>query len=112
MRQVGGIAAAGLVALRKGPTRLAEDHENAARLAHALAELPGVEIDPAAVQTNIVVCRVADGAASFLCRLKEGGVLGSQVSRDYARFVTHRDVSAAQLDEAIKRIRRVALQTV
>ncbi|MFL6198865.1 MAG: threonine aldolase family protein [Thermoanaerobaculia bacterium] len=108
MRQVGGIAAAGLIALRKGPARLAGDHENAARLAHALAELPGVEIDPAAVQTNIVVCRVAEGAPGFLARLKEGGVLGSQVTRDYARFVTHRDVSAAQLDEAIERIRRVA----
>ena len=108
MRQAGCLAAAGLIALRKGPARLAEDHENASRLAHALAELPGVEIDPAAVQTNIVVCRVAEGAPSFLARLKEGGVLGSQVSHYYARFVTHRDVSAAQLDVAIERIRRVA----
>ena len=108
MRQVGVLAAAGLVALRKGPGRLAEDHENAARLAHALAELPGVEIDPAAVQTNIVVCRVAEGAPGFLARLKEGGVLGSQVTHHYARFVTHRDIGAAQLDQAIERIRRVA----
>jgi len=108
MRQAGCLAAAGLIALRKGPARLADDHENAARLAHALAELPGVEIDPAAVQTNIVVCRVAEGAPGFLARLKEGGVLGSQVTRDYARFVTHRDVSAALLDQAIERIRRVA----
>ncbi|HWM94838.1 MAG TPA: low specificity L-threonine aldolase [Thermoanaerobaculia bacterium] len=107
MRQAGVIAAAGLVALRKGPARLVEDHENAARLARALSELPGIGIDPAAVQTNIVVCRVED-AASLLGRLREGGVLGSQVSRDHARFVTHRDVSAAQLDEAIERIRRVA----
>ena len=109
MRQVGVLAAAGLIALRKGPARLAEDHEKAARIARALAELPGIEIDPGAVQTNIVVCRVAEGAAPFLTRLKEGGVLGSQVSRDYARFVTHRDVSSAQLDEAIERIRRVAV---
>lgn len=108
MRQVGVLAAAGLIALRKGPARLAEDHENAARLAHALAELPGVEIDPVAVQTNIVVCRVAEGAPGFLARLKEGGVLGSQVTQDYVRFVTHRDVSVAQLDQAIERIRRVA----
>jgi threonine aldolase len=108
MRQAGVIAAAGLVALRKGPARLAEDHENAGRLARALAELPGVEIDPASVQTNIVVCQVAEGGASFLARLKEGGVLASPLSRDQARFVTHRDVSRAQLDEAIERIRRVA----
>lgn len=109
MRQVGGIAAAGLIALRKGPGRLAEDHENAARLAQALAELPGIGIDPSEVQTNIVVCRVAEGVPGFLARLKEGGVLGSQVTRDYARFVTHRDVSPAQLDQAIERIRRVAV---
>jgi threonine aldolase len=110
MRQVGVIAAAGLVALRKGPGRLAEDHENAGRLARALAELPGIELDPASVQTNIVVCRVGEEqglAAGFLGRLKESGVLGSQVSADQVRFVTHRDVGRADLDEAIERIRRV-----
>ena len=112
MRQAGGIAAAGLIALRKGPARLAEDHEHAARLAHALAELPGIELDPAAVQTNIVVCRVAEGAAGFLARLKASGVLGSQVSGEVVRFVTHRDVSAAQLGEAVERIRRVAVALV
>ena len=105
MRQVGVLAAAGLVALRKGPDRLAEDHENARRLAAALAELPGIEIDPASVQTNIVVFRVKD-ARGFLARLQEEGVLGSQVSRDQARFVTHRDVSCDQVEEAIARLRR------
>ncbi len=58
MRQVGILAAAGLIALRKGPARLPEDHENAARLAHALAEMPGVDLDPATVQTNIVIFRL------------------------------------------------------
>ena len=109
MRQVGVLAAAGLIALRKGPGRLAEDHEKAARIARALAELPGIEIDPAAVQTNIVVCRVDGGAAAFLARLLEAGVAGSQVNRDLARFVTHLDVSLDQVDEAIERIRRVAV---
>ncbi|HET9228175.1 MAG TPA: GntG family PLP-dependent aldolase [Thermoanaerobaculia bacterium] len=108
MRQVGVLAAAGLIALRKGPGRLAEDHEKAARIARALAELPGIEIDPAAVQTNIVVCRVAEGAAPFLARLLEGGVAGSQVNRDHARFVTHLDVSLDQVEQAIARIQRVA----
>ncbi|HSN87350.1 MAG TPA: low specificity L-threonine aldolase [Thermoanaerobaculia bacterium] len=111
MRQVGVIAAAGLVALRKGPGRLAEDHENAGRLARALAELPGIEIDPALVQTNILVCRISHDlgfASGFLARLQEAGVLGSQVSADQARFVTHRDVGRAQVDEAIEKIRRVA----
>jgi threonine aldolase len=109
MRQAGVIAAAGLIALRKGPGRLAEDHENAKRLALALAGLPGVEIDPASVQTNILVCRVGEEqgyTAGFLARLREAGVLASRVSVDQARFVTHRDVVGPQMDDAIERIRR------
>jgi threonine aldolase len=111
MRQAGVIAAAGLIALRKGPGRLAEDHENARRLALALAELPGVEIDPASVQTNILVCRIGKEqgrSAGFLARLSEAGVLASQVSGDQIRFVTHRDVTGPRIDEAIERIRTVA----
>ena len=90
MRQAGVIAAAGLVALRKGPGRLADDHEKAARLGRALAEIPGIVIDPASVQTNIVIFRVEpelvggrvppEGTSvAFLARLGEAGVLGSQV---------------------------------
>jgi len=109
MRQVGVVAAAGLIALRQGPDRLAEDHENASRLARALSELPGVEIDPAAVETNIVFCRVSQGlAAAFAGRLKEAGVLAVAIGADKVRFVTHRDVSRGQVDEAIERIRRCA----
>src|SRR5206468_1981479 len=88
MRQAGVIAAAGLVALRKGPGRLAEDHAHAALLAGAVAELPGVVLDPAAVVTNIVVFRLTpelfggaapeEGlAAAFLARLQGLGVLAS-----------------------------------
>jgi threonine aldolase len=109
MRQAGIIAAAGLIALRKGPGRLAEDHENARRLAMALTEVPGVEVDPATVQTNIVLCRISDElgrAAGFLARLKANGVLASQVSADQVRFVTHLDVVGSQIGEAIERIRR------
>ena len=106
MRQAGVIAAAGLVALRKGPGRLAEDHENAARLARALAEMPGIEIDPASVQTNIVIFRV-EPELGGRCRRKgpprpssrassEAGVLGGQVDARRVRLVTHRDVSAEQ----------------
>ncbi|MES1241781.1 MAG: GntG family PLP-dependent aldolase [Acidobacteriota bacterium] len=110
MRQAGVIAAAGLVALRKGPGRLAEDHENAKRLALVLAGLPGVEIDPAAVETNILVCRIGEEqgrTAGFLARLREAGVLASRVTVDQARFVTHRDVTGSLMDEAIETIRRL-----
>ncbi len=109
MRQAGILAAAGLIALRKGPGRLAEDHENARRLAMTLAEIPGVEIDPASVQTNILVCRIGEEqgrSAGFLERLKENGVLASHVSADQIRFVTHLDVTGPRIDEALDRIRR------
>src|SRR6185295_3638501 len=109
MRQVGVVAAAGLIALRKGPAWLAEDHENAARLARALAELPGIEIDPATVRTNIVFCRLtSQEAATFVARLKEMGVLAVSLSGERVRFVTHRDVSRTQIDQAIERIRTLA----
>ena len=109
MRQVGILAAAGLLALRKGPARLPDDHENAARLARALSEMPGIEIDPATVRTNIVIFRVTAGSSfDFLERLKEVGVLGVPVSRDQVRLVTHRDVSRAQLEQGIARMRDLA----
>ncbi len=118
MRQVGVLAAAGLVALRRGPARLAEDHANAALLAAAVAELPGFEIDRAAVRTNIVVFRLTpqlfggtappEGlAGAFLARLRATGVLASRVSHDQARMVTHRDAGRAQIEEAVKRLRRL-----
>ena len=115
MRQVGVLAAAGRVALRKGPGRLAEDHENAARLARALAEIPGIGLDPATVRTNIVIFRLSPEigpALDFLGRLKEAGVLGVPVSRDQVRLVTHRDVSRERVDEAIGKIRSVVGVTV
>ncbi|HEX3551725.1 MAG TPA: GntG family PLP-dependent aldolase, partial [Thermoanaerobaculia bacterium] len=110
MRQAGVLAAAGLVALRQGPARLPADHENAGRLARALAEVPGIELDLATVRTNIVIFRLGpelcDGSSTtFLARLQEAGVLGGRVSRDQVRLVTHRDVNRGQVDQAIERIR-------
>jgi threonine aldolase len=122
MRQAGVLAAAGLVALRQGPARLAADHANAGLLAAAVAELPGAEIDPAAVRTNIVVFRVtprllggrpaeeagpAGGlAAAVLVRLRAAGVLATQVSDDQVRMVTHRDAGREQIEQAIERMRQ------
>ena len=118
MRQAGVLAAAGLVALRRGPAHLAEDHAHARLLAAAAAELPGVEIDPAEVRTNIVVFRVTprlfggtappDGlAAAVLARLRAAGVLVTQVSHDQVRMVTHRDAGRRNIEQAIRRLRRV-----
>jgi threonine aldolase len=105
MRQAGVIAAAGLVALEESPQRLHEDHANARRLAEGVAELPGVEIDPARVVTNIVIFDVAGTrlAADDICaRLARArGVLASGFGSSI-RMVTHYDVSTADIDAAVR----------
>jgi threonine aldolase len=105
MRQVGVLAAAGLVALEEGPRQLAVDHENAQILARGLGKIPGVGIDPAKVQTNIVmfdVSKVAAHAAAFVERLSSRGVLGGAIDRARVRLVTHRDVSREDCERAVE----------
>jgi threonine aldolase len=115
-RQAGVIAAAGLVALEEGPARLPRDHENARLLAEALAELPGIALDLARVETNIVVFGVGrelfpelpeerDPIDELLARLRERGVLGGRISATRARLVTHRDVDCAGIDRAVAVLR-------
>lgn len=95
MRQAGILAAAGLIALEKMPLRLHEDHANARMLAETLAGLPEVEIDPAAVQTNIVVFSLRNRtAAEATAALKSHGVLMSTVGPKSVRLVTHHDADA------------------
>ena len=123
MRQVGILAAAGLVALRQGPGGLAADHANAAYLAGELAAIPGLEIDPAMVETNILIFRITaewfpagvppEGpAAAFLARAREAGVLGVPVSRDQVRLVTHKDVPWPRVEEAVERLRSCRSQVL
>ena len=94
MRQVGVLAAAGLIALEQGPARLHEDHANARLLAEALAHLPGVTIALKTVETNIVIFRLTGGmrAEDLVARLRVRGVLAGAVAPDAVRLVTHRDV--------------------
>jgi len=102
MRQVGILAAAGLYALDHNIGRLADDHARAADLARALAEVrPGV-VEPADVETNIVVLDLPDGptAAELAVRARERGVLVSVVGARTARLVTHMDVDDAGIDRA------------
>lgn len=112
MRQAGHLAAAGLVALRTGIDRLAEDHANAKLLAQGFAQVPGFRVDIAAVETNIVVADVAGTGLSspdVLERLKAVGVLAS--TRDTGptlRFVTHRNVSREDCAEAVERVAQLA----
>jgi len=109
MRQVGILAAAGLVALETMVTRLAEDHSNARLLSERLAEIPGIEIDPSTVETNIVIFRTTKiAAASLVDRLKAVGVLCLAISADQVRMVTHHDVSRDQVLKAASEARRIA----
>jgi threonine aldolase len=86
---------------------LSSDHQNARRLAAALAELPGIEIDLSLVHTNIVRFRVT-GASPFdfveRCYAEGVHMLGS--SPDRVRAVLHRDISPAQVEAAISMIQR------
>jgi len=102
MRQSGILAAAGLYALDKNLSRLAEDHANARILAERLASTP-VEIDLATVQTNIVIFRVPaplPDAATVVRRAQEQGVLVSAFATRTVRAVTHLNVDAAQCQHA------------
>jgi len=97
MRQVGVLAAAGLIALEQGPKRLHEDHANARLLAEILANIDSVAIDVDAVETNIVIFKLTGGisAADVVARLKARGILASAFTRDAIRLVTHLDVDRA-----------------
>jgi threonine aldolase len=108
MRQAGVIAAAGIVALKTMIDRLAEDHEHAQLLARGLATIPGVRIDPERVQTNIVVFSVDDGVA-FQGKLREAGVLTTAFGPTRVRMVTHYGITRANIEEALERVRRVAV---
>ena len=100
MRQIGILAAAGLIAIEDGPERLHEDHDNAKALAEGVAGINGVLIDPSKVQTNIVIFDVSETgrAASEICAgLKEAGVLAIGISEEQIRMVTHLDVKRADV---------------
>jgi threonine aldolase len=110
MRQVGVLAAAALVALEEGPKRLHIDHENARILAERLANIPGIDIDPAQVQTNIVIYdvnRTGLSSKEFLERLAQRRVLGGAVDRRRVRMVTHLDVDRRDVERAVQIIAEV-----
>ncbi len=101
MRQAGIIASAGIVALETMVERLAEDHSNARRLGIGLAQIPGIEINPEDVHTNLVFFNVtAERRAEIHGRLAELGVKGGGPQERW-RYVTHSGVSAGDVDHAL-----------
>jgi threonine aldolase len=109
MRQAGVIAAAGIVAINRAD-RLTVDHANANRLARGLASISGIDVDPAEVQTNIVMFRVTDPAFSlngFLGSARDLGVALAELGHGRVRAVTHSGVSADDIDEAVAVVGKV-----
>ena len=107
LRQAGVLAAAARHALDHHVERLAEDHANARRLAAGLAELPGIAV-PALPHTNIVFVDLAPDrdAAAFVAAAQAANLLFTGLYR--LRLVTHLDVSADQVEQALAILRRIA----
>lgn len=105
MRQAGIVAAGALYALEHNVQRLAEDHANARALAAGLAAIDGVAIDPATVETNIVIFEVPDPAALLAGLAARGIELSGFGAR--LRAVTHLDVDAAAIDRTLAAVREL-----
>ncbi|HYL68464.1 MAG TPA: GntG family PLP-dependent aldolase [Candidatus Limnocylindria bacterium] len=110
MRQVGVLAAAGLVALEESPKILHRDHENARQLAEGLAQIKGIALDPKKVVTNIVIFDVRGTgrtAAEICADLGKQKILCAPTDKFSIRMVTHYDVDRASIDRALVAISEV-----
>ncbi len=110
LRQSGILAAAGIVALEKMVSRLAEDHKNTRVLAEGLAQIQGIVISPKEFPTNIILFSIKDlniSASKFVKLLAKQGVLGNAASPFTVRFVTHKDVSINQIQDAIRIVEKL-----
>ncbi|MGH2409973.1 MAG: low-specificity L-threonine aldolase [Chloroflexota bacterium] len=110
MRQAGVIAAGALYALDHMVDRLAEDHALARRLAEGLASIPGITLDLASVETNIVVFSVSQSGRSpmtILEGLAARGVLASEFDRSLIRMVTHYGIEAPHIEATLAAARAV-----
>jgi threonine aldolase len=109
MRQAGVLAAAALYALENHRERLAEDHRNAQILAQAIADTPGLRLDPPRVETNLIWFEVdprLGTAKEVATTLRERGVLVHTGGPHTLRACTHLDVSVAQAERAAEVIRQ------
>ena len=112
MRQVGVLAAAGLIALEDGPAGLAVDHENARYLAEQLSGMPGIKLDAGAVRTNIVIFDISalgKSTSDVSAELRKKGVLANGINATHMRMVTHRDVSRRGCEMAVEAVRALVL---
>ena len=111
MRQVGVFGAAGLYALEHHYERLAEDHANARLMADILMTSKSILLDPATVQTNILVFDLAPGAPdapTLVAHAREQGVLIIAFGPRRVRAVTHLDVTRQECERAARVLARLA----
>ena len=111
MRQAGVIAAAALVALEDERARLPEDHARAKKLAEGLAGIRGLRIDPADVETNILMVFLEGNwgdSAGLLAKLQSRGVLAGAAGPSAFRMVTHADVGEADVVRALRAFEEIA----
>ena len=102
MRQAGIIAAPGIVALESMIERLADDHANAKKLARGLANIPGFQVDPDDVHTNLVFVTTTDELPVGIPeKLTERGVMVGDRGNNLWRLVTHNDVSSDDIDHTL-----------
>jgi len=110
VRQAGIVAAGALYALGHHRERLSEDHANARRLAEGLANIPGIAIDAAAVETNIVRFRLEQlSSADFVQRCFAASVYLLPSGASGVRAVLHLGIAASDVDEAVRRIAALAV---
>jgi len=110
MRQVGVLAAPGIVALTEMVDRLKEDHVRAKKLALAIQDLPGINLNPDHIDTNIVIFGFNHAKISipeFLARLKDREILALATSGGRIRFITHNDIGDKDLEKAITAFREI-----
>ena len=110
MRQAGVLAAAGLVALEESPPKMPDSHADAKYLAESLAEIDGVDVDPAAVETNILFFGITGTGmdnAAFIAALEARGVLALALEPGRIRMVTHHDVDRAGCERAARAVREI-----
>ncbi len=114
MRQAGVLAAAGIVALRQGIDRLADDHQRARALADRLATVPGLGVQPEQVETNMVMVDTRDTgmrADQLVAQLKSRGIRASSRPPYVVRFVTHRQIGDAEVEVLVDTLREILART-
>ncbi|MFA5523805.1 MAG: low-specificity L-threonine aldolase [Tissierellales bacterium] len=110
MRQAGVLAAAGLLALTSMVERLSEDHINARLLAEGLKDIKDFHINMDTVESNILMVDLATSeydSVSLVARLKNEGILASDINSSRIRFVTHKYVSQGDIEYTIDKIKKV-----